>query len=103
MSNEMVSEVRRNSSATLLWRLIKVLNRSAGSIVSDMAVTEDSVSVLGLGLMGSSLAQVLVASGYPVTVWNRSTEKADKFKDSATIAPSLLDACTNSEVIVRGC
>ncbi len=65
-----------------------------------MAVTEDSVSVVGLGLMGSSLAQALVASGYPVTVWNRSTEKANKFKDSATIAPSLLDACTNSDVIV---
>jgi 3-hydroxyisobutyrate dehydrogenase-like beta-hydroxyacid dehydrogenase len=65
-----------------------------------MAVTEDSVSVVGLGLMGSSLAQALVASGYPVTVWNRSTEKANKFKDSATIAPSLLDACTNSNVIV---
>lgn len=65
-----------------------------------MAAREHSVSVLGLGLMGSSLAQAFVARGYPVTVWNRSTEKANKFKDSATIAPSVLEACTNSEVIV---
>jgi 3-hydroxyisobutyrate dehydrogenase-like beta-hydroxyacid dehydrogenase len=35
-----------------------------------------SVSVLGLGRMGSALASALVDKGYDVTVWNRSADKA---------------------------
>ena len=34
------------------------------------------VSVLGLGLMGSSIAHTLIDKGYSVTVWNRTLEKA---------------------------
>ncbi|SFR29987.1 3-hydroxyisobutyrate dehydrogenase [Lentzea waywayandensis] len=34
-----------------------------------------TVSVLGLGLMGSALAKALVEEGYEVTVWNRSEGK----------------------------
>jgi 3-hydroxyisobutyrate dehydrogenase-like beta-hydroxyacid dehydrogenase len=34
------------------------------------------VSVLGLGLMGSSIAHTLIDKGYSVTVWNRTPEKA---------------------------
>ncbi|NEW37811.1 NAD(P)-dependent oxidoreductase [Nocardia cyriacigeorgica] len=36
-----------------------------------------AVAVLGLGEMGSALAATLVDAGYPVTVWNRSQNKAD--------------------------
>ncbi len=35
------------------------------------------VSVIGLGAMGSALAQTLLNSGYGVTVWNRTAEKAE--------------------------
>lgn len=35
-----------------------------------------TVSVLGLGRMGSALAKALVEEGYEVTVWNRSGDKA---------------------------
>ncbi len=34
------------------------------------------ISVIGLGAMGSTLAHTLLKSGYSVTVWNRSPEKA---------------------------
>jgi len=34
------------------------------------------VSVIGLGDMGSALAHTLLKSGYSVTVWNRSADKA---------------------------
>ncbi|MEU0542120.1 NAD(P)-binding domain-containing protein [Nocardia sp. NPDC005978] len=36
-----------------------------------------TVAVLGLGEMGSALAAALVDAGYPVTVWNRTPDKAD--------------------------
>ncbi|SDF64897.1 3-hydroxyisobutyrate dehydrogenase [Lentzea fradiae] len=38
--------------------------------------TKKSVSVLGLGRMGSALANALVGEGYEVLVWNRSADKA---------------------------
>ncbi|GAY07693.1 NAD(P)-dependent oxidoreductase [Pseudonocardia sp. N23] len=36
-----------------------------------------NVSVLGLGQMGSAIAERLVGAGHDVSVWNRSTGKAD--------------------------
>ena len=33
------------------------------------------ITVIGLGAMGSALAQVLVTAKHGVTVWNRSPEK----------------------------
>lgn len=35
------------------------------------------VGVIGLGLLGTALAERLIAGGYPTRVWNRSAEKAD--------------------------
>ncbi|MEU7563961.1 NAD(P)-dependent oxidoreductase [Streptomyces eurythermus] len=35
------------------------------------------VTVLGLGPMGRALAETLLKKGHPLTVWNRSPEKAD--------------------------
>ena len=37
----------------------------------------ESISVLGLGLMGSTLVRTLVAPGHQVTVWNRTAAKAE--------------------------
>src|SRR4051794_32224582 len=38
--------------------------------------TKDRIGVIGLGLMGTALAERLLAHGYPVVVWNRTREKA---------------------------
>jgi 3-hydroxyisobutyrate dehydrogenase-like beta-hydroxyacid dehydrogenase len=59
-----------------------------------------SVTVVGLGLLGSALARALVDNGYGLTVWNRSPERAAPFAGSAVIASSLVDACEASEVII---
>ncbi|MCI2418483.1 NAD(P)-binding domain-containing protein [Saccharopolyspora sp. K220] len=37
----------------------------------------EPVSVLGLGAMGTALAEALLAAGHPTTVWNRTGAKAD--------------------------
>ena len=36
-----------------------------------------SVSVIGLGAMGSAIARTFIAAGYHVSVWNRSRDKID--------------------------
>jgi 3-hydroxyisobutyrate dehydrogenase-like beta-hydroxyacid dehydrogenase len=37
------------------------------------------VGVIGLGLMGSALADALIAKGFAVTVWNRTPARAERF------------------------
>ena len=41
-----------------------------------MAATKQSIGVIGLGLMGTAITERLLAHGYPVSVWNRSRDKA---------------------------
>lgn len=61
----------------------------------------NSVSIIGLGLMGSALARTAVSAGLNVTVWNRSPLKARAFIDGpAQIASSVEDAVAASEVLV---
>ena len=36
------------------------------------------ISVIGLGAMSSALSATLLANGYTLTVWNRSTAKAEE-------------------------
>jgi 3-hydroxyisobutyrate dehydrogenase-like beta-hydroxyacid dehydrogenase len=38
--------------------------------------TKTPVTVIGLGSMGTALAQALIAAGHPTTVWNRTAVKA---------------------------
>jgi 3-hydroxyisobutyrate dehydrogenase-like beta-hydroxyacid dehydrogenase len=48
------------------------------------------ISVVGLGNMGAALALSLLRSGQSVTVWNRSSDKAQELVDAgATLAASL--------------
>jgi len=60
-----------------------------------------SVSVIGLGVMGTELARVLIESGYDVTVWNRTPEKAvPHVKSGATLAMTASDAVRASDVTI---
>lgn len=60
-----------------------------------------SVSVIGLGAMGSVLAHVLLQSGYSVTIWNRSVEKtADLVEAGAKLAPTSSDALRASDTTI---
>ena len=44
-----------------------------------MADLDDPKTVAGIGLgnMGSALAEALLSAGFPVTVWNRSPHKSE--------------------------
>ena len=66
-----------------------------------MAHARSKVGVIGLGKMGSALAEALLAAGYKITVWNRTREKAEAaVRAGAELAPSLLEAARSSDVLV---
>lgn len=44
--------------------------------------SDATVGVIGLGLMGSALADVLMTQGFDLRVWNRSREKCERFAAS---------------------
>jgi 3-hydroxyisobutyrate dehydrogenase-like beta-hydroxyacid dehydrogenase len=60
-----------------------------------------SVSVLGLGYMGSALARAFLAKQHAVTVWNRTASKAQPLAEAgAKVAASVAEAVTTSDVTV---
>lgn len=58
------------------------------------------ITVLGLGAMGSRMAERLIAGGHDVTVWNRSAGAAEAFKDRATIAATPGEAAKGAEIVL---
>ncbi|RSN56829.1 NAD(P)-dependent oxidoreductase [Actinomadura sp. WAC 06369] len=61
----------------------------------------ESVTVIGLGLMGRALASALLAAGHPTTVWNRTAAKADDLvARGATLAPTVGDAVRDGSLII---
>jgi 3-hydroxyisobutyrate dehydrogenase-like beta-hydroxyacid dehydrogenase len=59
------------------------------------------VSVIGLGRMGSALATTLLEDHYKVTVWNRTTAKAEPLVEAgATLAASVIEAIDGSEIVI---
>ncbi|ASO19689.1 3-hydroxyisobutyrate dehydrogenase [Actinoalloteichus hoggarensis] len=60
-----------------------------------------SVAVIGLGGMGGGMAHALVAAGFPVTVYNRTREKALPLVEAgATLAESAGDAASSASVVL---
>ena len=58
------------------------------------------IAFLGLGLMGSGMANCLLEAGNEVSVWNRSLNKADSLvAKGARRAASPADASANAEAI----
>lgn len=58
------------------------------------------ISVLGLGSMGITIAQLFLQQGYKVTVWNRTQEKADALvAKGAVLARSAADAVRAAKVV----
>lgn len=59
------------------------------------------IAFLGLGNMGSHMARHLHAAGHNLTVWNRTSSKADDLKSKgATVASSPADAVKGAEIVV---
>jgi len=60
-----------------------------------------SITILGLGAMGSALASVQLAAGRPTAVWNRSYERAEPFAaQGATAFGSAREAIEASPLCV---
>lgn len=59
------------------------------------------ITVIGLGLMGSALAQAIQQAGHDLTVWNRSPAKMQPLIDhGVAAAPDIGSAITASPVIL---
>ena len=58
------------------------------------------VAFLGLGRMGSAIVRLLVKSGEPVTVWNRTAARAEPLvKEGAQAASTAADAVADADVV----
>ena len=63
--------------------------------------TKDAVTVLGLGAMGRAIAASLLDAGHPVTVWNRTPERAaELIERGATSATDVVEAVNASELVL---
>lgn len=59
------------------------------------------VAFLGLGNMGSHMAQHLLRAGHELTVWNRTLAKAEPLRSAgAAVAKSPRDAAGNSDIAI---
>lgn len=59
------------------------------------------VTVLGLGAMGTALAQALLAGGHEVTVWNRTAARAEPLTaQGARAADTVEEAVTASPLVI---
>jgi 3-hydroxyisobutyrate dehydrogenase-like beta-hydroxyacid dehydrogenase len=62
---------------------------------------QTNVTVIGLGVMGATLAELLINKQYKVTVWNRTADKAKRLAEKgATIANSVAEAVQASGVTI---
>jgi 2-hydroxy-3-oxopropionate reductase len=60
-----------------------------------------NIALLGTGLMGAPMARRLLGAGFPVTVWNRSPEKAKALEPfGAVVAATAADAVKAAEIVV---
>ena len=61
----------------------------------------EKIGFIGIGLMGLPMAKNILKSGYKLTAFNRSPNKADLLKEfGAEIAKSLGELVNNSDVII---
>lgn len=60
-----------------------------------------TIAWIGLGKMGEHMAGHLLAAGYPVTVYNRTAEKAAPLAEKgATVAKSVAAAAAGADIII---
>src|SRR3954470_7931748 len=60
-----------------------------------------SVALLGLGTMGAGMARNLAAAGFPLRVWNRTTEKARPLAEvGAEVAATPAEAVAGAQIVL---
>jgi 3-hydroxyisobutyrate dehydrogenase len=64
-------------------------------------MSKPRVAVLGLGIMGSGMAGRLLSADFPLTVYNRSREKAARFGEGgAFVAGTPREAAARAEIVI---
>ncbi|HET6181852.1 MAG TPA: NAD(P)-dependent oxidoreductase [Candidatus Sulfotelmatobacter sp.] len=64
-------------------------------------MSKPRVAFLGLGIMGGGMAGRLLGAEFPVSVFNRSRERAEPFsKSGAFVASSPREAVSRSEIVI---
>src|ERR1700723_1564770 len=64
-------------------------------------MAQPRVAILGLGIMGTGMANRLLSANFPLTVYHRSREKSVPFADAgAFVAESPREAASRSEIIL---
>jgi 3-hydroxyisobutyrate dehydrogenase len=71
----------------------------------DAKITKPSfsgtIAFLGLGGMGTPMARRLLSTGHRLTVWNRTTTRAEALAaDGATVAATPADAVRDADVVI---
>lgn len=63
-------------------------------------MTAMRLGYIGLGTMGAAMAENLMKAGFPISVWNRTLSKADRFVAmGAKLAGSPADVARNSDLV----
>jgi 3-hydroxyisobutyrate dehydrogenase-like beta-hydroxyacid dehydrogenase len=62
-----------------------------------------SVTVIGLGAMGSALAGAVLDAGYPTTVWNRTPERTQPLVDRGAVAATGVGEAIEASRLVIVC
>jgi len=64
-------------------------------------MAKPNVAILGLGIMGSGMANRLLSANFPLTVYNRNREKSIPFANAgAFVAASPREAASRSEIVL---
>jgi 3-hydroxyisobutyrate dehydrogenase len=66
-----------------------------------MSSSNDTVAVLGAGIMGAPMARNLLAAGFPVRAWNRTAARAAPLADAgAVVAGSPAEAAAGAAIVL---
>ncbi|ONK11652.1 NAD(P)-binding domain-containing protein [Streptomyces sp. MP131-18] len=69
--------------------------------MTDIASHPQPVTVLGTGQMGAALAEALLKAGHPVTVWNRTSAKAEALTALGAVhAGDVAEAAAASRLLI---
>lgn len=61
----------------------------------------EKIGLIGLGIMGKPMGKNLLKAGFPLTVWNRTTLRADELKElGARVANSPQEVAEHSDIII---
>jgi 3-hydroxyisobutyrate dehydrogenase len=86
---------------TLTWLLASIILQVLHNQSLLMRQYMTHVSVLGLGIMGSGIAHNILKAGYPLTVYNRTREKAASLIEAgAQWADTPALAAQHAEVVI---